>query len=364
MFTKGGKPDLILFLAVISLVSLGLIMVFSASSVMGLSETGNPYFYVQRQAILAVLGLVVLFVLMKVDYHIFMPLALPGLFLSFGLLVLVLFIGTGSGGVHRWIRLPGFNFQPSELAKLIMVNYVAVYLANKREGARKFFTGLLPILVITGLQFFLIMLEPDFGTGVALVFSVLVVLFAGGAHLGQLVGMGVLATPVLVYLLFQKEYRAKRIFAFLDPWADPTDTGWNVIQSLLAIGSGGLFGVGLGRSRQKFSYLPEHHTDFIFAILCEELGFLGGALVLFLFFVLAWRGLRIAMRAPDLYGTLLAIGITSMIAFQALINIGVVTGSMPVTGIPLPFISHGGSSLLISLTGVGILLNISRQCRD
>ena len=218
--------------------------------------------------------------------------------------------------------------------------------------------------MITAIQFVLIMLEPDFGTGVALVFSVLVVLFAGGVHLGQLTMVGMMAAPVMVYFLMMKEYRVRRLFAFLDPWSDPTDTGWNVIQSLLAIGSGGLFGLGLGKSKQKFSYLPEHHTDFIFAILCEELGFLGGLFVVILYFIVAWRGLRIAMRAPDLYGTLLAIGITSMIAFQALLNIGVVTGSLPVTGIPLPFISHGGSSLLMSLAGVGILLNISRQCKD
>ena len=363
MFTKGGKIDLWAFAAVIILLSLGLVMVFSASSVMGLADSGNPYYYVQRQTILAAVGLVLMFVLMKVDYHIFKPLALPGLFISFALLVAVLFIGSGTGAT-RWIRIAGFNMQPSEVAKLVMVNYVAVYLSTKREKVRKFFSGLLPILVITAAQFVLIMLEPDFGTGVALIFSVLVVLFAGGVHLGQITFVGMMAAPVMVYFLLMKEYRVRRLFAFLDPWSDPTDTGWNVIQSLLAIGSGGLFGLGLGKSKQKFSYLPEHHTDFIFAILCEELGFLGGLSVLLLYFVLAWRGLRIAMRAPDLYGTLLAIGITSMIAFQALLNIGVVTGSLPVTGIPLPFISHGGSSLLMSLAGVGILLNISRQCQD
>jgi len=364
MFSKGGKVDLWTFIAVIILLSLGLVMVFSASSVMGLADAGNPYHYVQRQSILAVMGLLLMFVLMKVDYHIFKPLALPGLVVSFILLVAVLFIGSGTGGATRWIRIAGFNLQPSEIAKLVMVNYVAVYLATKREKARKFFSGLLPILLITAAQFALIMLEPDFGTGVALIFTVVVVLFAGGVHLGQLSVVGLSAVPVMVYLLTMKEYRVRRLFAFLDPWSDPTDTGWNVIQSLLAIGSGGLFGLGLGKSKQKFSYLPEHHTDFIFAILCEELGFLGGVTVLLLYLVIAWRGLRIAMRAPDLYGTLLAIGITSMLAFQALLNIGVVTGSLPVTGIPLPFISHGGSSLLISLAGVGILLNISRQCRD
>ncbi|NLL48971.1 MAG: putative lipid II flippase FtsW [Firmicutes bacterium] len=364
MFTKGGKVDLWTFIAVIMLLSLGLVMVFSASSVMGLADAGNPYHYVQRQSILAVVGLILMFVLMKVDYHIFKPLALPGLVISFVLLVAVLFVGTGPLGTTRWIRIAGFNLQPSEVAKLVMVNYVAVYLATKREKARKFFSGLLPVLLITAAQFVLIMLEPDFGTGVALIFTVVVVLFAGGVHLGQLSFVGLAAVPVLAYLLTRKEYRVRRLFAFLDPWSDPTDTGWNVIQSLLAIGSGGLFGLGLGNSKQKFSYLPEHHTDFIFAILCEELGFLGGITVLLLYLVIAWRGLRIAMRAPDLYGSLLAIGITSMIAFQALLNIGVVTGSLPVTGIPLPFISHGGSSLLISLAGVGILLNISRQCRD
>ena len=364
MFTKGGKVDLWTFIAVIMLLSLGLVMVFSASSVMGLADAGNPYHYVQRQSILAVVGLILMFVLMKVDYHIFKPLALPGLVISFVLLVAVLFVGTGPLGTTRWIRIAGFNLQPSEVAKLVMVNYVAVYLATKREKARKFFSGLLPVLLITAAQSVLIMLEPDFGTGVALIFTVVVVLFAGGVHLGQLSFVGLAAVPVLAYLLTRKEYRVRRLFAFLDPWSDPTDTGWNVIQSLLAIGSGGLFGLGLGNSKQKFSYLPEHHTDFIFAILCEELGFLGGITVLLLYLVIAWRGLRIAMRAPDLYGSLLAIGITSMIAFQALLNIGVVTGSLPVTGIPLPFISHGGSSLLISLAGVGILLNISRQCRD
>jgi cell division protein FtsW len=364
MFTKGGKVDLWAFIAVIILLSLGLVMVFSASSVMGLADAGNPYYYVQRQTILAVVGLALMFVLMKVDYHIFKPLALPGLVISFILLVAVLFVGTGTGGATRWIRIAGFNLQPSEVAKLVMINYVSVYLSTKRDKVRKFYSGLLPILLITAAQFGLIMLEPDFGTGAALVFTVLVVLFAGGVHLGQLTFVGLLAAPAMTYLLMMKEYRVRRLFAFLDPWSDPADTGWNVIQSLLAIGSGGLFGLGLGKSKQKFSYLPEHHTDFIFAILCEELGFLGGATVLALYFVIAWRGLRIAMRAPDLYGTLLAIGITSMIAFQALLNIGVVTGSLPVTGIPLPFISHGGSSLLMSLAGVGILLNISRQCAD
>ncbi len=364
MLTRAGKPDILIFAAVITLLTIGLVMVFSASSIIGIADYGDPYHYVQRQSILAVVGLVALFLLVRVDYHVFKVLALPGLIVSFALLILVLFVGQGTGGATRWIRVGGFNLQPSELAKLTMINYAAVYISTKRDRIRRFFSGLLPLLIILGVKFGLIMLEPDFGTGAALVFATLVVVFAGGAHLGQLFILAGLSAPVVWQLIVREEYRFRRLMAFLDPWADPTGAGWNVIQSLLAIGSGGLFGLGLGRSRQKFSYLPEHHTDFIFAILCEELGFVGGVFVVLLFFVLAWRGLRTALQAPDLYGSLLAIGITAMIAFQAMINIGVVTGSLPVTGIPLPFISHGGSSLLTSLAGIGVLLNISRQCKS
>lgn len=364
MFTKGGNPDLIIFTAVILLLSIGIVMVFSASSVMGINDFRDPYHYVKRQVIFAIIGLATLFIAAKVDYHVYKILALPGLIVGFVLLILVLFIGEDISGSTRWIRIGFFNLQPSEIAKLTMVNFTAVYIANKRKQVRKFFSGLLPIVVILGLQFGLIMLEPDFGTAIALSFTVIIVLFAGGVHLGQFFGLGSLAIPGIYLLIKFEPYRLRRLMAFLDPWADPTDTGWNIIQSLTAIGSGGFFGLGLGNSRQKFSYLPEHHTDFIYAILCEELGFIGGALVVFLFFVVAWRGFRIALNAPDLYGSLLAIGITSMIGFQAFLNIGVVTGALPVTGIPLPFISYGGSSLITSLASVGVLLNISRQLKS
>lgn len=363
MFTKGGNPDLIIFTAVILLLSIGIVMVFSASSVMGINDFRDPYHYVKRQTIFAAIGLVILFIAAKVDYHVYKVLAFPGLMIGFVLLVLVLFIGEDISGSTRWIRLGFFNLQPSEIAKLTMVNFTAVYIANKRKEVRKFFTGLLPILVILGLQFGLIILEPDFGTAMALSFTVAIVLFAGGVHLGQLFGLSSLAIPALFLLVKFEPYRMQRLLAFRDPWADPTGTGWNIIQSLTAIGSGGFFGLGLGNSRQKFSYLPEHHTDFIFAILCEELGFIGGAIVVFLFFIIAWRGFRIALNAPDLYGSLLAIGITAMLGFQAILNIGVVTGTLPVTGIPLPFISYGGSSLITCLASVGVLLNISRQVK-
>lgn len=361
MITRSGKPDILVFTAVIVLLSIGIVMVFSASSVMGINDFRDPYHYVKRQVIWAIVGVILMFILAKIDYKIYQDLALPGLLLSFILLVLVLVIGKDIGGSKRWIDLGFFNLQPSEISKVAMVNFTAVYIANKRNKLRKFFVGLLPILFILALQFGLIMLEPDFGTAMAMSFTIIIVILAGGAHFGQMLLLGSMAIPVFYLLVTREDYRFRRFTAFLDPWADPAGTGWNIIQSLLAIGSGGLFGLGLGNSRQKFSYLPEHHTDFIFAILCEELGFIGAAVVAIFYFIIAWRGLRIALKAPDLYGTLLAIGITSLISFQAMLNIGVVTGSLPVTGITLPFISYGGSSLLISLASVGVLLNISRQ---
>ncbi len=364
MFSRGGNSDLMVFSAVIILLSIGIVMVFSASSVMGINDFRDPYHYVKRQLLWAGIGLIIMFVVARIDYHVYKFLALPGLLVGIGLLILVLLVGEDISGSTRWIKLGFFNLQSSEIAKLTMVNFTAVYLANKRENARKFFSGLLPILVILGLQVVLIVVEPDFGTAMAMAFTVVIILFAGGIHLGQLVGASLSVTPAVYLLVKHEPYRMKRLLAFLDPWADPTGSGWNVIQSLTAIGSGGFFGLGLGNSRQKFSYLPEHHTDFIYAILCEELGFLGGAFVLLLFFIIAWRGLRIALNAPDIYGNLLAIGITSMIGLQAMLNIGVVTGSLPVTGITLPFISYGGSSLLTSLASVGVLLNISRQTRN
>lgn len=364
VFTREGKIDLIVFTAAITLLSIGLVMVFSASSVMGINDFRDPYYYVKKQTMWAVFGLVLMYIAAHVDYHIYQYLALPGLMIALILLVLVLLIGENIQGAKRWIDLGLINLQPSEVAKLAMVNYTAVYIATKRGKIRRFSTGLLPLLVFLGIQCALIIMEPDFGTAMTMAFTVIIILFAGGAHLGQLFALGCSAVPGVYYLIKFEPYRVKRLMAFLDPWADPTGAGWNVIQSLTAIGSGGFFGLGLGNSRQKFSYLPEHHTDFIFPILCEELGFIGGILVLALFFVIAWRGLRIALNAPDLFGSLLAIGLTSTIGFQALLNIGVVTGTLPVTGITLPFISYGGSSLLVSLASVGVLLNISRQNRS
>lgn len=358
--TRGwGTPDIFIFAAVIALLAVGLVTVASASSVTGLIEHGDAYHFLKRQLLWASLGVVAMVMLMRVDYR-FLRLMTPLLLITaFILLVLVLIVGQEIGGAKRWIGLGFVNIQPSELTKLAIITYLAAYATNKREAVRQFYPGLLVPLVVLGAACGLILVEPDFGTAVIVGLTGFIMLFAAGAHGAHLTGIVALAAPMGWLIVRSEEYRMRRLTAFLNPWADPMDSGWNVIQSLLAIGSGGMFGLGLGEGRQKFLYVPEQHTDFIFAILGEELGFVGTTVVLLLFAVIAWRGWRAALQAPDMYGCMLAVGITSMIVFQALLNMGVVTGSLPTTGITLPFVSFGGSSLVITLAAVGILLNIS-----
>lgn len=359
MARSGGKPDVFIFAAVIALLVIGLVVLASASSVTGLVEHDDAYWFLKRQLIFAALGVAVMVLLMRIDYR-FMRLLTPPLLLgAFVLLVLVLIVGQEISGAKRWLGFGFFNVQPSEIAKLALVAYLAAYITNKKERLRRLYPDFVLALVVIGVISGLILLEPDFGTTVVVALTGMVVLFAGGAqpwHLGMVVFA---AAPVGYFLIRTEEYRMRRLTAFLNPWADRMDTGWNIIQSLLAIGSGGLFGLGLGEGRQKYLYLPEQHTDFIFAILGEEMGFVGTSVVLVLFAVIAWRGWRAALHAPDMYGCMLAVGITTMIVVQALLNIGVVSGSLPTTGITLPFISFGGSSLVITLASMGILLNIS-----
>jgi len=361
---RWSRPDPFIYIAAIGLVAIGLVAVFSASYTTAMREFGDPYYYIKRQSAWAAISLAAMFAVQRIDYRLLRPLALPGLLVAFGLLILVVLIGVEVGGSRAWLDLGVMRFQPSEASKLAIVNFMAAYVAYRKEGIRKFWTGLVPALAVLAVAFGLIMLEPDFGTAVAIAATVAIMLFAAGANLGHLVGIGLSGLPVLAFMVYTRPYRWRRITSFLDPWRDPLDSGWNVIQSLLAIGSGGLFGLGLGQGRQKFSYLPEQHTDFIFSVLGEELGFAGTMTVLGLFFLLAWRGYRAGLKAPDLFGSMLAVGITTMIVFQAMLNIGVATGSLPVTGITLPFLSSGGSSLLASCTGVGILLNISKAAES
>jgi cell division protein FtsW len=359
---KGKKPfDYGFFMTVMILLSFGLIMVFSASSASAFYYYNDSYYFVKRQIMWSILGVFSMLFMANFDYKKLRKPAPVFLLISIGLLAAVLIVGVESGGARRWLGVGGLTFQPSEVAKLSVIIYFSSSLAKKKEIIKSFFKGLLPYLCILGAIAFLLIKEPHF-SGTVIIFLVgVIILFVAGARILHFV---LLAIPVLAaagYAVFTSEYRMKRITAFLDPWKYMMDDGWQIIQSLYAIGSGGLFGLGLGRSRQKFLYIPEPHNDFIFSIICEELGFIGAITVLSLFLVLIWRGVRIALNASDAFGSYLAVGIVSLVAVQVLINVAVVTSSMPVTGMPLPFFSFGGSSLVFMMAGMGIILNISRH---
>lgn len=360
---KQNPPDMFLFLVTMTLLGLGLIVVSSASAPESLRITGGTsvFHYGLRQLLFAVVGFFLMLIGMKFPYHNWRRFSFWIFISSLVFLILVLFVTEDVKGAHRWINLGFFNFQPSEYAKLAVIMLLAHYLSEIKQGISHLTLGVLIPFGFVALICLLILLEPDLGTALVIFATFMIMIFTSGAqitHLSFLTFFGVAAATVLVVI---EPYRFKRLIAFIDPWKDPRGDGWQIIQSLYALGSGGPFGMGLGMSRQKFNYLPEAHTDYIFSILGEELGLLGTTLVLTLFFFLAWRGYKIAISAKDLYGKLLATGITSHLVFQALLNVGVVTSSLPVTGITLPFLSYGGSSLLISLLSIGILLDISKN---
>lgn len=362
MYPRKKSPDILLFAAVVLLLSIGVIMVYSASQVTAYEKLDDTFYYLKKQVIWALIGIISMVFIMKVDYWNYKKYAKPFLIVAFALLIMVLLPGIGRTvkGAQRWLGFGPLTIQPSEVIKLSLVIFMASGLSTYKDRLRYFSKGVLPFLLILGAACVMILLQPDLGTAVSIAGTVYIMLFAAGAkgkHMFYLALAGVGAVGMAIIL---EPYRMSRFLAFLDPWKDPTGTGYHIIQSLYALGSGGLFGMGLGQSHQKWFYLPEQHTDFIFAVLGEELGFIGGALVIILFLLFVWRGLKIAICTSDLFGSLLAVGVTSMIALQAIINIGVVTGSLPITGIPLPLISSGGSSLVFTLMGVGILLNISR----
>lgn len=357
-----GQPDYGLFFTVLTLVALGIVMVFSASFDRAERFYGNRYYFLTRQVIWAALGVALMMFFMNFDCWRLRP-VIPYLYgLSLLLLVLVLVPGIGrlANEARRWIDFGPVNLQPAELSKLTTLLFMADSLARKREKVRGFWSGLFPYLVLLGLSFALILAEPDLGTAVAVAASAGVMVFVAGANMWHLALVGLGSAPVLYWAIMSSEYRRARFFAFLDPWKDPMGSGFQIIQALYALGNGHVFGTGLAFSRQKYLYLPEPHTDFIFAIIGEEMGFIGSFVVLLSFFIMAWRGYKTALSAPDRFSCLLAAGATSLIVGQAIVNIGVVTGCLPITGIPLPFLSYGGSSLVVSLVSTGIVLNISR----
>lgn len=360
-----GMPDYFLLLVALTILSIGVIMVFSSSSVVASSEFGSPYYFLIRQMVWSFLGIGVMFFCLHFDYWHWRPLApwVLGITLVCLLAVLVPHVGRAVNGSRRWIGIGPLLFQPSEMAKLTVVLYLAAWLSVRGARMHHFWETTAPALGMVGVLCGLILLEPDLGTAAALVATALVMLYVAGVPLRQLVLTAIAGIPILGAAIFASPYRRERLLGFLHPQANATTSGWHIIQGLYALGSGGLFGVGLGLSKQKYFYLPEPYTDFIFAILGEELGLIGGVLLLGLFLLLFWRGFRIAVAAPDTFGTILAASLTAMLAIQAVINLGVVMAVFPVTGIPLPLVSYGGSSLVFTLAGIGILGNISRYAR-
>lgn len=362
MELKKGSPDFMLFLTVLLLLGIGIIMVFSSSQYFSYYQYKDSFHFLRRQFFNSLVGIGAMIFVLKVNYKKLKVLAKPALITSFILLAALLIPGVGIevNGSVRWLGVGGFQVQPSEILKVSMVLYLALFLSERQHLMKSFTKGFLPPLGIMGVACLLIMKQPDLGTALALAGTTVVMLWAAGARKTHLAILIVCGVALILAAIILEPYRMERLMAFLDPWKDPQDSGFQTIQSLLAIGSGGLAGVGLGFGRAKMFYLPERHTDFIFAIIAEELGFIGGAVVIILFLLFVWRGLKVAVSFPEAFGSLIAIGITAMVGIQAIINLGVVTGSLPVTGITLPFISYGGSSLLFSLAGIGLLLNVSR----
>ena len=362
MIKKTSQFDHILLFVVVALMGVGLVMVYSASSVTSLAQMSDGLYYFKRQLLWVAVGLVAMLLTSGIPYSKLEKISVPLLGVAIVLLVIVLIPGVARdiGGAKRWIRFGSLGFQPSEFAKLSFVLYMAHSIAARQKVINSFLSGMLPDLFVTALVFFLIYKEPNLSTATLIGGTYFAMYFLGNGslvNLGTIAGCGIILVSTLI---FQAGYRARRFWAFINPWENASSSGYHIIQSLVAIGSGGLWGLGLGQSRQKFFILPERHTDFIFAITCEELGLIGGVAVLILFFILVWRGFYIASRAPNMFGFLVASGITSVIGLQVIINIGVVLSLMPTTGVTLPFISYGGSSIIFLAIGVGILLNISR----
>jgi cell division protein FtsW len=345
------------------LLSAGVVAVHSASAIVAAERFHDPYYFLRKQLFWAVLGAGALWLAMRVDYRRLQRLAVPALVVAAVLLVLVLVppFGQAINGTRRWIRLGPASFQPAELAKLALVLFLAAFLARRRDEVSDLRKGFVPPLLVAGALGGLVLLQPDLGNCVTLIALTFGLLYMAGSpvhHLGWALAP---ALPLVAAAIYLAPYRLRRITAFWDPWSDPRGSGFQIIQSWLALGNGGLLGQGIGGSRQKLFYLPESHTDFIFAIIGEELGFVGALAIVALFAILVWRGLRIGLHAPEPFGAFLALGITVLIATQTLVNLGVVTGLLPTKGLPLPFISFGGSALLMTMLATGVLLNISQH---
>jgi cell division protein FtsW len=355
------EPAYFVLLPTAALLLLGLVMVFSAGSIIGMDQNIGGYRYFLQQLTWAAIGLGLMVFFWKFDYHKLGKVSWSGVLISLVLLVMVLFSGRSAYGSKRWLDFGPVNIQPTEIAKFTLVIFAAYVLVMKGDRLKQFFHLLVPVVALTLVEAALILRQPDLGSALVMCFSIMVLLIVAKTKGTHLVAIALAGMTAAVLFAVTAPYRLQRILAFLNPWSDPRGAGYQVIQSYVALGSGSIKGLGLGMSRQKFLYLPNAHTDFIFAIIGEELGLIGTMVVLFLLGILAYGGMRIARMAPDDLGRLLAAGITGLIVIQALVNIGGVTGLLPITGVPLPLVSSGGSSLVVCMGCIGVLLNIAAQ---
>jgi len=356
------KSDPVLFVATTLLVCLSIVMVYSASAVVALERYQQPYLFVTKQILWSALGLGTVGIVMRVDYrHYREPVFIWS---CLGVVVLALVAVLFSAPINnarRWFSVGGLGIQPSELAKLSAIVFIAALLERRMHRINEVRYALVPIVGLLAILVGLILLQPDFGTAMVIVLIASVMVFAAGLSYVTIAGFALLTLPMVAGLIMSSDYRRRRLFSFLNPWEDPLGDGFQIIQSLLAVGTGGVSGRGLMNGVQKLFYLPEPHTDFIYAVIAEELGLIGATVVLICFCVIAWRGMRVALRSPDSFAAFLALGLTTMVIAQAFINMSVVLGLMPTKGIPLPFVSNGGSSLLVNLLGMGVLLNVSQH---
>ena len=353
--------DVQLLFPVLFLVGIGIVMVYSASSAVAIKKFGSDYFFLKKQALFAFAGVVVLVVSRHFPYRYYRVLAYPLLGLSLVLLAVIQFtnLGLSVGGSIRWLRLGSFSFQPSELARIALVIYLAYSMEKKRERIKNFSIGFIPHVMVLGVFVVLIFMQPDFGSVVILGALTWIMLFIGGVRFSQLFASLLVILPVGYLFLINAEYRAKRILGFLNPWEYPADEGYQMVHSLMAFGTGGLWGTGIGKGYQKLFYLPEPHTDFIFSVIGEELGLLGVLIIIGLYAWIVMRGIAIARKAQDLFGAYLAVGLTVAMGLQIVVNMGVALGLLPTKGLTLPLLSYGGTSLLINMASIGILMNIS-----
>jgi cell division protein FtsW len=355
--------DPVMLTAVILLAGIGLVAVYSASSILAEQRYGDHYYYLRKQIMFCLLGFIIMILAKNINYLFYRRFVYFFLVSSVILLGLLLVpeLGMRVGGAQRWFKVGFISIQPAEIVKLSLAMFMAYAMNKNLEIMGTFKHGLLPHIVVGTVVIILILLQPDLGTAVIIGLWMLILLFIGGVNLGQLFVLLGLATPVVFYLISHTAYRLNRWWAFLNPWEDPRGIGFQIVHSFLAFGSGGLMGVGLGNSKQKLLYLPEPHTDFILAIIAEEIGFIGVSILLVLFALIIIRGIKIALRAPELFGTYLAMGISCMLAVQVIVNMGVVMALLPTKGLTLPFISYGGSSLIVNFIGIGILMNIAKK---